>query len=174
MTDRQSSMVAAVTMAAMFAVGVAFGIALDHRVFHRRPSPETFIAERRAGGGPFLMAGGMPGHGRRPPGPNEPRPDGPRPGPERALDQFARELDLTAAQRTVADSILRHEFEAVNDIRAATWPQMQSVMDDTRRKLDSVLSPAQRERYRAMLADQERRFRPPRGAEPRPFPSHER
>ena len=170
MTGRQSSMVAAVAMAAMFAVGMAFGIALDHRVLHRRPSRETFIAERRAGGGgPFLMPGGMPGGGRRPPGPNEPRP-----GPERALDQFAREVDLTEAQRTVADSILRHEFEAVNDIRAATWPRMQAVMDDTRRKLDTVLSPEQRERYRAMLADQDRRFGPPRDAERRPFPSHQR
>ena len=33
----------------------------------------------------------------------------------------------------------------MNDIRAATWPRMQSVMDETRRKLDSVLSPAQQE-----------------------------
>ena len=170
MTDRQSSMVAAVAMAAMFAVGVAFGIALDHRVLHPKPSRETFLTERRAGGGgPFLMPRGMPGGARRPPGPNEPRST-----PERALDAFARELDLTADQRAVADSILRHEFEAVNDIRAATWPRMQSVMDETRRKLDSVLSPAQRERYRAMLADQERRFRPPRGDDRRPFPSHSR
>jgi hypothetical protein len=37
---------------------------------------------------------------------------------------------------------------------------MQAIMDDTRRKLDSVLSPAQRERYHAMLAEQERPFRP--------------
>jgi hypothetical protein len=60
----------------------------------------------------------------------------------------------------VADSILRHEFEAMNGIREHTWPQMQAIMDDTRRKLDSVLSPAQRERYHAMLAEQERPFRP--------------
>ena len=32
-------------------------------------------------------------------------------------------------------------------------------MDDTRRKLDSLLTPAQRERYRALLAEQEQRFR---------------
>ena len=42
----------------------------------------------------------------------------------------------------VADSILRHEFEAMNGIREDTWLQMQAIMDDTRRKLDSVLSPA--------------------------------
>ena len=169
MTDRQSSMIAAVAMAAMFAVGMAFGIALDHRVLHRRPTrPGPGIGmEHRAGGGPFFMPGAMPGGGR-PPAPN-----GGRPGPERALDAFARELELTPAQLTVADSILRHEFETVDAIREATWPRMQTVMEDTRRKIDSVLSPAQRERYHEMLADQDRRFGP-RDTDRRTFPSRQR
>jgi hypothetical protein len=163
-TDRQSSVIAGVAMAAMFAVGMAFGIALDHRVLHRRPTRPTVGMEHRAGGGPILMPGGMPGGGRSS-SPNAGR-------PERALDAFARELELTPVQLTIADSILRHEFDTVNGIREETWPRMQAVMDDTRRKIDSVLSPAQRERYHEMVADQERRFRSRDGARPTFSPRH--
>lgn len=166
MSDRQSSFIAAIAMAAMFSVGIAFGIALDHRVLHRRPPRPTFGADRdrdRVG------LGRMPAMppGRVPP----PNAEVGMPRSERALDGFARELGLTDAQRSVADSILRHEFEAVESIRGETWPRMQAVMAETRRKLDSVLSPAQRERYREMLLEQERRFRA-RMPDRRPFPPH--
>ena len=167
MTDRQSSVIAAVAMAAMFAVGMAFGIALDHRVLHRRPPTQGLRIDRWPGGGAFFMPGAMPG-GRRPPPPDAIRGS----GGERALDAFARELELTPAQLAVADSILRHEFETVN-IRDETWPRMQAVMDDTRRKIERVLSPAQRDRYHQMLAEQQRRFRPRDGDRPT-FTSHER
>ena len=119
-------------------------------------SRDAFAGGPRPRSGPFLMPGAISGGRRRPPAPDEHGP----PRPERALDAFARELELTPEQLVVADSILRHEFQGVNDIREDTWPKMQAIMDDTRRKLDSVLSPAQRERYHAMLADQDRRFRP--------------
>jgi hypothetical protein len=167
MSDRQSSLIAAVAMAAMFAVGVAFGIALDHRVLHRRPPRLAFDGGARGPRAPFLMPPAVPG-ASRPPSPNA---TGPR--PERALDTFARDLGLTPAQRTVADSILRHEFEAASAIREESWPRMQAVMDDTRRKLDSLLTPAQRERYHALLAEQEQRFRGRDTGRPL-FPPHSR
>jgi hypothetical protein len=167
MSERHSSLIAAVAMAAMFAVGIAFGIALDHRVLHRRPPRFGFGDEAGTARAPFLMPPVVPGAGR-PPSPNAAGP-----GPERALDGFARDLALTPAQRTVADSILRHEFEEVNAIREASWPRMQAVMDDTRRKLDSLLTPAQRERYHTLLAAQEQRFRGRESARPL-FPPHSR
>ena len=170
MTERQSSLIAAVAMAAMFAVGVAFGIALDHRVLHRRPRP-AFGADRGRHGMGFMVPPALPGAGR-PPSPNA---GGPR--PERALDAFARDLALSPAQRTVADSILRHEFEAADAIREESWPRMQAVMEDTRRKLDSLLTPTQRERYRALLAEQQQRFRshePGRSPGRTPFPLNPR
>jgi hypothetical protein len=167
MTDRQSSFVAAVAMAAMFAVGVAFGIALDHRVLHRRPPRVTF-GNVRPSRVPFIMPPAMPGAGR-PPSPN-----GDGPGPERAVDAFARDLSLSPDQRTIADSILRREFEAANAIREETWPRMQAVMDETRRRLDSLLTPTQRERYRALLAEQEQRFRSRDPGRPAAFPQHPR
>jgi hypothetical protein len=167
MTDRGSSFVAAITMAAMFAVGVAFGIALDHRVLHRRPTRVVFGGDGDRARMPFMVPPVLPGTGR-PPSPNVIGP-----GAERAVDAFARDLGLSPEQRTVADSILRHEFEAANAIREETWPRMEAVMSDTRRKLDSLLTPAQRERYRALLAEQEQRFRAREPGRP-PFPSHPR
>jgi hypothetical protein len=50
---------------------------------------------------------------------------------------------------------------------------MQAVMEDTRHKLDSLLTPAQRERYRALLAQQQQRFRA-RDSGRSPFPPNPR
>ena len=61
MTDRGSSFVAAITMAAMFAVGVAFGIALDHRVLHRRPTRVAFGGDGERGRMPFMVPPVLPG-----------------------------------------------------------------------------------------------------------------
>jgi len=167
MTDRGSSFIAGVAMAAMFAVGIAFGIALDHRVLHRRPSRIAFAGEQDRARPPFMVPPAIPGAGR------PPLPNAMGPGTERAVDAFARDLALTPEQRAIADSILRHEFEAANAIREETWPRMAAVMDDTRQKLDSLLTAEQRERYHALLAEQEQRFR---AREPRRpmFPQHPR
>ncbi len=53
------------------------------------------------------------------------------------------------------DTISLREFEAVSAVRAETWPRMQAVLDDSRRRIDSVLTPGQRARYHEMLARQE-------------------
>ncbi len=167
MTDRGSSFIAGIAMAAMFAVGVAFGIALDHRVLHRRPPRVAFGGDPGRARPPFMVPPAIPGTGR-PPSPNAIGP-----GPERAVDAFARDLALSPQQRTRADSILRHEFEAANAIREETWPRMEAVMNDTRQKLDSLLTPDQREQYHALLAEQEQRFRAREPRRPR-FPQHPR
>jgi hypothetical protein len=78
---------------------------------------------------------------------------------ERARTRFAKALDLTPAQAAAVDSISRHEFEAVSAVREETWPRMQAVLDVTRRRIDSVLTPGQRTRYHDMLARQEEHWR---------------
>ena len=96
-------------------------------------------------------------------------------GPGRTLDVFARELDLTPTQRSTIDSTLHAEFDAVNAIREESWPRMRSVMAETRRKLDSLLTPPQRDRYRELLAEQEQRFRARESdRRPPPFLTHPR
>lgn len=96
-------------------------------------------------------------------------------GPGRTLDVFARELDLTPTQRSTIDSTLHAEFDAVNAIREESWPRMRSVMAETRWKLDSLLTPPQRDRYRELLAEQEQRFRARESDRPPPpFLTHPR
>ena len=169
MNERQSVLVASIAMAAMFAVGVIAGIALDHRVLHRPVTQRALGDGRPPAPRSLLIPTGLPA-GRRAVMPN----DHGR-GPERAVDVFARELDLTPDQRGTIDSMLRAEFEAVNAIREASWPRMQGVMAETRRKLDSLLTPSQRDRYRALLAEQEQRSRPRDGNRPPPpFLTHPR
>jgi hypothetical protein len=77
---------------------------------------------------------------------------------ERALARFAKALDLSPSQTSAVDSISRHEFAAVSAIREEAWPRMQAVLDDTRRRIDSVLTPGQRTRYHDMLARLEERW----------------
>ena len=60
MTDRGSSVIAGIAMAAMFAVGVAFGIALDHRVLHRRPPRVAFVGDQERARPPFMVPPAIP------------------------------------------------------------------------------------------------------------------
>jgi hypothetical protein len=78
---------------------------------------------------------------------------------QRTRARFAKALDLTVAQAAAVDSISLHEFEAVSAVRAETWPRMQAVLDDTRLRIDSVLTPGQRTRYHDMLVKQEEHWR---------------
>ena len=58
----------------------------------------------------------------------------------RARNRFAKALALSPIQAAAVDTIARREFEAVSAIRAETWPRMQAVLDDTRHRIDSILS----------------------------------
>jgi hypothetical protein len=78
---------------------------------------------------------------------------------ERALARFGKALQLTPAQAAAVERISMHEFEAANAVREESWPRMQAVLDDTRKQIDSVLTPVQRTRYHDMLARQEERWR---------------
>ncbi len=95
------------------------------------------------------------------PAPVEEAEEGHEPGEAsaRARERFAKALDLTPAQAAAVDSISKHEFEAVSAVREETWPRMQAVLDDTRGRIDSILTPAQRTRYHDMLARQEANWR---------------
>jgi hypothetical protein len=95
------------------------------------------------------------------PAPVEEAEEGHEPGQAsaRTRARFAKALGLTPAQAAAVDSISLHEFEAVSAVRAETWPRMQAVLDDTRRRIDSVLTPGQRTTYHDMLARQEEHWR---------------
>lgn len=97
--------------------------------------------------------GGMWGRGRRR-------------GPEAVVPYLARELDLTAAQRDSVHAIFeRHQCDM-----AALWREMRPRFDSLRTAIDTEigaqLSPAQRERFRALSSRRERSRATP-GGEPR-------
>lgn len=135
---------AAVVIAVAFVVGGLAGAALYRELGH----------EERAGGPRFVPGMKL----TRPP--VEEAEEGGEPGraSERSLARFAKALDLTPAQAAAVDSISRHEFDAVSAVRDETWPRMQAVLDDTRKSIDNILTPAQRTQYHDMLARQQARW----------------
>jgi Spy/CpxP family protein refolding chaperone len=95
-----------------------------------------------------------PGHG--PGGPHGPR--------DRAFrDRFAREVGLTPAQQTRIDSIMDRQGRELRAVRGLVQPRLDSIITRTRRALDSVLTPEQRQKAEAI---RKRHPRPP----PREFP----
>jgi Spy/CpxP family protein refolding chaperone len=136
---------AAIVVGVAFVVGGLVGASIYQEFGHREHE-----------GGPRFVPGM-----NFTPAPVEEAEEGHEPGQasERARERFAKRLDLTPAQAAAVDSISRHEFEAVSAVRAETWPRMQAVLDDTRRRIDSILTPDQRKRYHDMLARQEELWR---------------
>jgi Spy/CpxP family protein refolding chaperone len=119
------------------AAGVASGVVLERRVLSRHDgSPRA--AWRR--GDPH---GGSP----------------------RAMhERFGRDLDLTPAQSARIDSIFASHRAAIDSARAVSEPTIRAIIDQTRREIDSVLTPAQREKMHARM----QREHPP-GGPGRPF-----
>ena len=136
---------AALVIAVAFVVGGLAGAALLREFGHREHD-----------GGPRFVPGM-----KFTSAPVEEAEEGQQPGQasERMRARFAQALALSAAQAAAIDSISLHEFEAVSAVRAETWPRMQAVLDDTRLRIDSVLTPDQRTRYHDMLAKQAEHWR---------------
>jgi len=138
--------VATLAMAAMFAFGILAGVALDRHLLHGRSGGRD-----RRDGPRFVPGMSMP--------------SGQRPGPaerdsmrSRANAEFARTLGLTPAQAAAVDSVMTHDFNEVNGLREEMRPRIEAIIATTRQRIDSVLTPAQREKYHALLADQQQRM----------------
>jgi hypothetical protein len=111
------------------AAGVASGVVLERRVLSHRWERE---------------------HG----GPGERREGGARPPMH---ERFGRDLGLSPAQAAKIDSIFASHRPAIDSARAASEPRIRAIIDQTRREIDSVLTPAQREKMHARMM----RERPP-------------
>src|SRR4051812_5253988 len=80
-------------------------------------------------------------------------------------NRFARAVGLSQEQQTRIDSIMDREARALRLLRGPIQPQLDSIIGRTRRQLDSVLTPDQRNR-----AEEIRRRHPrPPGPPPRGF-----
>lgn len=80
------------------------------------------------------------------------RGDGPRRGPgmSRFADQLETRLDLSPDQRAAIENIIAEEQQRVRALTAEFQPRFRLIAQQTRERVDSVLTPAQREELRAM------------------------
>lgn len=120
------------------AAGVASGVVLERRVLSRH------------GGGP---ARGAWHRGELHAG-----------SPRAMHERFGRDLDLTPAQSARIDSIFANHRAAIDSARAVSEPKIRAIIDQTRREIDSVLTPEQRAKMHARM----QREHPP-GGPGRPF-----
>ncbi len=112
-------------LAFVAAAGVASGIVLERRVLARHWEHGS---------------GGPRGHTGR---------HGPGDGPMHA--RFGRDLGLTPRQELAIDSIFARHRPAIDSARAASEPAIRAIIDKTRRQIDSVLTPEQREKVHARM-----------------------
>jgi Spy/CpxP family protein refolding chaperone len=81
-------------------------------------------------------------------------------------ERFGRDLGLTKEQEAKIDSIFASHRAAIDSARAASEPKIRAIIDQTRREVDSVLTPAQREKMHARMQREHPRgdsTEPPRG-----------
>ena len=64
--------------------------------------------------------------------------------------QLARDLDLSSQQQIAVDSIIARQMTAYDSLRREYQPRVRTLMLATRAAIDSILTPLQRERLRAM------------------------
>ena len=138
--------VATLAMAAIFAFGALAGVALDRHLLHGRRGDRD-----RREGPRFVPGMAMPAGPRAEPAAR----DSMR---QRANAEFARALDLTPAQATAVDSVMSQDFRSVNALREEMRPRIEAIIAGTRQRIDSLLTPAQREKYHALLAEQQQRM----------------
>jgi hypothetical protein len=106
---------------------------------------------------------------------------GPRPRHGEFRSRFAREVGLTAEQKQRVDSIMEQQGRELRAVRRRVQPKLDSIISSTRRALDSVLTPEQRQKAEAIRRRHPRHPRPegggiapsdePPGAPPPPPPS---
>jgi Spy/CpxP family protein refolding chaperone len=85
----------------------------------------------------------------------------------RYSDRLADRLNLTADQRVRIDSILAEERIRARELAQEFQPQFRSLAEQTRMRVESVLTAEQREQMRAMRQQRARRMgdpRPPPGS----------
>lgn len=88
-----------------------------------------------------------------------------RHGDRRAMhERFGRDLGLSAAQAAKIDSIFASHRPAIDSARAISEPKIRAIIDQTRREIDSVLTPEQRTKMHARMM----RERPPGDSTERP------
>ena len=91
------------------------------------------------------------------------RPFGPgRGGPPEAMERrgrerFARELGLSDSQRVRIDSLMERQMTELRAVRGEVQPRLDSILAQTRRSIDSILTPEQRDKAQQLMRRREGR-----------------
>jgi len=142
-TRRRVVVLLTLGLALVAAAGVASGVVLERSVLSRHDDHD----HDRGPGGRRGDAGRGPMH-----------------------ERFGRDLDLSKEQQVKIDSIFASHRAAIDSARAASEPKIRAIIDQTRREIDSVLTPAQREKMHARMQREHPRgdsVGSPRGSPPR-------
>jgi Spy/CpxP family protein refolding chaperone len=125
-------------------LGLFVGMAVD-RLFAGPAAAPPAPAEWQPSGEP----------GRPPP------PFGRRGFPSRAAfsAQMADELDLAPDQRAAIEAILAEQEPRIQSLMAEFQPRFRAIAEDTRQRIEGVLTPEQRQELRELRRDQMRRNR---------------
>lgn len=114
---RSTRLLAVGVLVVIALAGVIGGVALDRVVLRPRNTD---------------WRGGPPRGGER------------RPGPRRPSAMLGAELKLTEEQAVRIDTLIENQMRGFREIRRSTQPAVDSLMAQTRRAIDSILTPAQR------------------------------
>ena len=130
--SRSTRLLAVGVLVVVALAGIIGGIALDRTVLRQRQW------EGRGG----LMRGGE--H---------------RAEPRRPSDMLGADLKLTAEQAVRIDTLIERQMRGFREIRQSTQPTIDSLMGQTRRSMDSILTPGQRATLDSAHARREAEFR---------------
>ncbi|HEX8848183.1 MAG TPA: hypothetical protein VF761_01490 [Gemmatimonadaceae bacterium] len=132
LTRGRALALAAVVLLLAFLAGAATGVVVERRVLH----PQW----REARGG---------------------RGEGGRERRDEMRARLAKELGLDSAQSAKIDSIFRRHRPALDSVRESMESRLSSVVAQTRREIDSVLTPEQREKMHERWEHESREHRGP-------------
>lgn len=80
----------------------------------------------------------------------------PERGGRSTIERFADDLGITPEQQARIDPILAETREQMSAVFDRVRPEWDAVVDSAKVRIESVLSPDQVERYRALLEEQQR------------------
>ena len=128
---------AALVLLLAFAAGAATGVVIERRMLHHwRGEMGRGFGERR---------------------------EGMREGRNMMRERLARELGLDSAQSAKIDSIFTRHRPTLDSVRATMESRLSGVIEQTRREIDSVLTPEQRVKMHARWEHENREHRGPLG-----------
>lgn len=82
-----------------------------------------------------------------------------RQAPRRPSDMLGAELKLSEDQRVRIDTVIERQMRGFREVRKSTQPAIDSLMAQTRRGIDSILTPEQRVQLDAARAKREAEFK---------------